>query len=151
MSQIETLKKVVALVCLVTLAACKSGDNSTSSSNDKKDLPKFCPLIACAAPPDNCHYEGATFNGECIDSCGRLVCDPVECLVPDCAAPPEGCSYVNPEIVDGCPVNCGSMVCEVTCIMPMCAAPPDGCRYTGGEIVDGCPNSCGNLVCDSSI
>ncbi len=83
-----------------------------------------CPMVMCAAPPDNCHYEqDATtdvFSGKdrrCNTSCGRLVCgSPGKRICPmiRCAAPPEGCKYAektSKEDPNACP-ECGVIVCK---------------------------------------
>ena len=90
-----------------------------------------CPMIMCAAPPVNCHYEqdaethallggnnGDHRDRRCGSSCGRLVCDKpggIICPAIHCQAPAEGCRYSNSsekKDVHGCNVTCGTIVCE---------------------------------------
>jgi hypothetical protein len=80
-----------------------------------------CPMIACAAPPENCSYEQEPIKqlmgqrDRCPTSCGKLVCKgPKICPMLACAAPPEGCELVpnNQKDADGCSNSCGDVVCK---------------------------------------
>ncbi len=90
--------------------------------------PIQCPMIMCAAPPDNCHYEqdvktDQTDNGDrsqrfCGGGCGRLVCDKPDikiCPAIMCAAPPIGCHYAaktSAGEANKCATSCGELICK---------------------------------------
>lgn len=128
-----------------------------------------CPILNCAAPPQNCYYDsrnaGVDANG-CAKGCGALVCDTIsskefKCPALSCATPPENCTYDNTGGRDsnGCKTSCGELKCKhvnpkaVACLSePVCAEPPAGCFYTGTPAIDdkGCRTGCGSMVCKKS-
>ncbi len=134
-----------------------------------------CPMIMCAAPPENCHYEqdittdvSTQRDHRCSSSCGRLVCDSEEkeiCPMIKCQAPPEGCKYADKTEKgdpNTCP-SCGNIVCEqappseevppikepISCPLYKCVAPPEGCHLAAITKKDenGCNIGCGEVVC----
>ncbi len=144
------------------------------NSSDLGSQAIVCPMIMCAAPPENCHYEqDATtdvFTGKdrrCSASCCRLVCDSPEktiCPMIRCEAPAEGCRYADKTEKgdpNACP-SCGEIVCgevppkvdppvedPVSCPLYKCVAPPEGCHLAAITKKDenGCNIGCGDVVC----
>ena len=103
-----------------------------------------CPMVMCAAPPENCHYEQDVEtnlirdNGDtdrlgqrCSGSCGRLVCDSPRkriCPMFKCAAPGEGCRHAERTAKgdpNACP-SCGEIICDAVAdpIPPVTTKPP---------------------------
>jgi hypothetical protein len=147
MKQVYLLPMLLGFVLLVSFQNCSqsnfesAGDSASQATladkteqfdigsrvRDIQELgaPIACPMVMCAAPPENCHYEqdsdqkvfGDRRDRRCGASCGRLVCNekPEICPAIRCQAPPEGCRYVeNSEKKDsrGCNISCGDIVCE---------------------------------------
>lgn len=137
-----------------------------------------CPMVMCAAPPVNCHYEQDAetnvFDNKdrrCSASCGRLVCDsPGKRICPmiRCAAPSEGCKYAEKTAKgdpNACP-SCGDIVCKevpprlppikevppidepVSCPLYKCIAPPEGCHHAAITKKD--ENGC-NIGCGAVV
>jgi hypothetical protein len=71
-----------------------------------------CVTVDCAAPPPGCKYINSEYDGECMASCGKLICE---------SQPPED--------------RCSTMRCSNGCRDGQCIkpAPPRVCEY-GWEI-----------------
>jgi hypothetical protein len=125
-----------------------------------------CPILNCAAPPQNCYYDSRNAGVDekgCARGCGVLVCDTInskefKCPALSCTNPPENCSYDDSAGRDsnGCKTSCGELKCKhvnpkaVACLSePVCSEPPAGCFYAGTPAVDdkGCRTGCGSMAC----
>lgn len=164
MKQSFFIAAISGLILMLSFQNCSQGNfESSSSSNTQastnkaisdeqiqnflaRDRVEICPAIACAAPPENCHYEqDSSTNGgirsRCISSCGRLVCDrqpPIGVVPPKasiicpmiaCSAVPTGCKRVAAATTvrdtNGCDLNCGEIKCDEASTEPV-INPVDG-------------------------
>lgn len=156
-----------------TLQLAVPGSRISDVQEQSSDGPIQCPMVMCANPPANCHYEAdVTTNNvkdanHCSTGCGRLVCDVEKKICPAirCQAPEVGCHYAETNAkkdeVD-CNVGCGEIICPyppikdpppleppVVCPLYKCVAPPEGCHLASITKKDenGCNIGCGEVVC----
>lgn len=150
---------VFVSIALVAFQNCSEGQFETLSSSSTEELEttvedinsgkvvrdskfiRVCPMVMCAAPPENCRYvhdsdENNIKKSFCSHGCGRLVCD---------RQPP----IIEPPIE---PINPPGVTPPVSCPMIACAH-EEGCKFAGSPTLDKneCPIDCGQRVCDTRL